>query len=102
MWSLTHTDMMFHHISFSFLLPICKQVYKSLSYNLWQRATAYSLESDTLQQRGSSGLFCRYKYRVLCFHNAGSAEDMFTSEGTGQRKALSPLLVCNLAMYNRQ
>ena len=32
--------------------------------------------------------------RVVCFHNAGNAEDMYTSEGTGIRKAASPLLVC--------
>ena len=31
--------------------------------------------------------------RVLCFPNAGSAEDMYTSEGTGARRAASPLLV---------
>ena len=30
---------------------------------------------------------------VLCFPNAGSAEDMYTSEGTGRRRAPSPLLV---------
>ena len=30
---------------------------------------------------------------MLCFPSAGSAEDMFTSEGTGARKAPSPLLV---------
>ncbi|KAK9824782.1 hypothetical protein WJX74_008322 [Apatococcus lobatus] len=29
---------------------------------------------------------------VLCFPNAGSAEDMYTSEGTGRRKSPSPLL----------
>lgn len=29
---------------------------------------------------------------VLCFPNAGSAEDMYTSEGTGARRAQSPLL----------
>lgn len=33
------------------------------------------------------------RVRVLCFHNAGSAEDMFTSEGTGARQSPSPLLV---------
>ncbi|KAL3140709.1 hypothetical protein ABBQ32_005265 [Trebouxia sp. C0010 RCD-2024] len=32
------------------------------------------------------------KCRVLCFHNAGSAEDMYTSEGTGTRRSSSPLL----------
>ncbi|GAB4813687.1 hypothetical protein N2152v2_000733 [Parachlorella kessleri] len=32
------------------------------------------------------------RLRVLCFPNAGSAEDMYTSEGTGVRKAPSPLL----------
>ena len=31
--------------------------------------------------------------RVLCFANAGNAEDMYTSEGTGPRRAPSPLLV---------
>ena len=31
--------------------------------------------------------------RVLCFANAGNAEDMWTSEGTGPRRAPSPLLV---------
>lgn len=30
--------------------------------------------------------------RVLCFHNAGNSEDMYTSEGTGVRRAPSPLL----------
>lgn len=30
--------------------------------------------------------------RVLCFTNAGNAEDLFTSEGTGARRAPSPLL----------
>lgn len=35
----------------------------------------------------------RGRWRVLCFPSAGSAEDMFTSEGTGSRKAPSPLLV---------
>uniref|UniRef100_A0A383VJE5 Thioesterase domain-containing protein n=1 Tax=Tetradesmus obliquus TaxID=3088 RepID=A0A383VJE5_TETOB len=29
---------------------------------------------------------------VLCFHSSGNAEDMFTSEGTGSRRAPSPLL----------
>ncbi|KAG1660251.1 hypothetical protein FOA52_007648 [Chlamydomonas sp. UWO 241] len=29
---------------------------------------------------------------LLCFHAAGCAEDMFTSEGTGARRAPSPLL----------
>jgi len=38
------------------------------------------------------------KLRVLCFPNAGNAEDMFTNEGTGVRKALSPLLVIILFM----
>lgn len=33
------------------------------------------------------------RLRVLCFHNAGNAEDMFTSEGTGVRRIASPLLV---------
>lgn len=32
------------------------------------------------------------RWRVLCFANAGSAEDMYTSEGTGTRRAPSPLL----------
>lgn len=31
---------------------------------------------------------------MLCFPNAGSAEDMYTSEGSGSRKASNPLLVC--------
>jgi surfactin synthase thioesterase subunit len=31
--------------------------------------------------------------RVLCFANAGNAEDMYTNEGTGPRRAPSPLLV---------
>lgn len=30
--------------------------------------------------------------RVVCFPNAGNAEDMYTSEGTGVRKVSSPLL----------
>ncbi|KAL4515951.1 hypothetical protein Ndes2526B_g00665 [Nannochloris sp. 'desiccata'] len=32
------------------------------------------------------------KLRLLCFANAGNAEDMYTSEGTGIRKSVSPLL----------
>ncbi|PRW20885.1 Monothiol glutaredoxin- chloroplastic [Chlorella sorokiniana] len=32
------------------------------------------------------------RLRVLCFPNAGNAEDMYTSEGTGVRRAPSPLL----------
>ncbi|KAA6425939.1 MAG: Oleoyl-(acyl-carrier-) hydrolase [Trebouxia sp. A1-2] len=40
-----------------------------------------------------SNFTCPYpRMRVLCFHNAGSAEDMYTNEGTGVRKAASPLL----------
>lgn len=30
--------------------------------------------------------------RIVCFPNAGNAEDMYTSEGTGVRKVSSPLL----------
>lgn len=33
------------------------------------------------------------RWRVLCFPNAGNAEDMYTNEGTGVRRAPSPLLV---------
>ena len=33
------------------------------------------------------------RWRVLCFPNAGSAEDMFSSEGSGSRRVSSPLLV---------
>ena len=33
------------------------------------------------------------RWRVVCFPNAGNAEDMYTSEGTGARKVSSPLLV---------
>lgn len=33
------------------------------------------------------------RFRVVCFANAGNAEDMYTSEGTGVRRAPSPLLV---------
>lgn len=33
------------------------------------------------------------RWRVLCFPNAGNAEDMYTSEGTGKRRSPSPLLV---------
>eukprot|EP00878_Enallax_costatus_P041452 GHUV01048236.1.p1 GENE.GHUV01048236.1~~GHUV01048236.1.p1 ORF type:complete len:409 (+),score=120.29 GHUV01048236.1:169-1395(+) len=29
---------------------------------------------------------------IVCFHNSGNAEDMYTSEGTGTRRAGSPLL----------
>lgn len=36
-------------------------------------------------------LLCRL--RVICFPSAGNAEDMYTSEGTGARRAVSPLLV---------
>ncbi|KAL4451499.1 hypothetical protein ABPG75_007161 [Micractinium tetrahymenae] len=32
------------------------------------------------------------RLRILCFPNAGNAEDMYTSEGTGVRRAPSPLL----------
>jgi surfactin synthase thioesterase subunit len=32
------------------------------------------------------------RLRVLCFANAGNAEDAFTSEGTGARRSPSPLL----------
>ena len=32
------------------------------------------------------------RMRVLCFPNAGNTEDMFTHEGTGERRAKSPLL----------
>jgi hypothetical protein len=38
-------------------------------------------------------LVVQHRYTVLCFPPAGCAEDMFTSEGTGARKAPSPLLV---------
>ncbi|PNH10334.1 Linear gramicidin dehydrogenase LgrE [Tetrabaena socialis] len=34
----------------------------------------------------------RPRMRVLAFHSAGSAEDMWTSEGTGARRSPSPLL----------
>lgn len=33
------------------------------------------------------------RLRVLCFPNAGNAEDMYTNEGTGVRRTPSPLLV---------
>ena len=32
------------------------------------------------------------KLTVLCFANAGNAEDMYTNEGLGARRAASPLL----------
>jgi surfactin synthase thioesterase subunit len=32
------------------------------------------------------------KLRILCFPNAGNMEDMYTHEGTGARRATSPLL----------
>eukprot|EP01023_Acetabularia_acetabulum_P018510 TRINITY_DN1933_c0_g2_i2.p1 TRINITY_DN1933_c0_g2~~TRINITY_DN1933_c0_g2_i2.p1 ORF type:complete len:331 (-),score=58.89 TRINITY_DN1933_c0_g2_i2:289-1281(-) len=32
------------------------------------------------------------KARVICFPSAGNAEDMFSSEGTGKRKSVNPLL----------
>ncbi|MEW5298136.1 MAG: hypothetical protein WDW36_001289 [Sanguina aurantia] len=32
------------------------------------------------------------RLRVICFPSAGNAEDMYTSEGTGARRAASPLL----------
>ena len=38
------------------------------------------------------------RLRVLCFPNAGNAEDMYTSEGTGPRRAPSPLLVRGAAL----
>ena len=38
--------------------------------------------------------------RVLCFHNAGSAEDMYTSEGTGARRSPSPLLVSTAQLHS--
>ncbi len=33
------------------------------------------------------------RLRLLAFHSSGNAEDMWTSEGTGARRAKSPLLV---------
>eukprot|EP00198_Chlamydomonas_reinhardtii_P005211 XP_001694547.1 predicted protein [Chlamydomonas reinhardtii] len=33
-----------------------------------------------------------HRMRVLAFHSSGNAEDMWTSEGTGARRAKSPLL----------
>lgn len=39
--------------------------------------------------------FAARRVRVVCFHSAGCAEDMFSSEGTGTRRAPSPLLVRN-------
>ncbi len=36
---------------------------------------------------------CHRRLRVVCFCSAGNAEDMYTSEGTGARRAPSPLLV---------
>jgi hypothetical protein len=36
------------------------------------------------------------RLRVLCFANAGNAEDMYTNEGTGSRRAPSPLLASSL------
>jgi len=38
------------------------------------------------------------RLRILCFPNAGNAEDMYTSEGTGIRRASSPLLVRVMAI----
>mmetsp|Transcript_281 Transcript_281/g.407 ORF Transcript_281/g.407 Transcript_281/m.407 type:complete len:365 (+) Transcript_281:264-1358(+) len=32
------------------------------------------------------------RFRVLCWANAGNAEDMYTNEGVGARRAVSPLL----------
>ena len=34
----------------------------------------------------------KVRMRLVCFSNAGSAEDMYTSEGTGTRRVASPLL----------
>lgn len=45
------------------------------------------LKRSGTKQEGSPAV------RVVCFPNAGNAEDMYTSEGTGVRKAVSPLLV---------
>ena len=39
------------------------------------------------------------KVRVLCFTNAGNAEDLYTNEGTGPRRAPSPLLVSYLYFF---
>lgn len=38
--------------------------------------------------------------RVVCFANAGNAEDMYTNEGTGIRRAPSPLLVGPVKIIN--
>jgi hypothetical protein len=38
--------------------------------------------------------------RIVCFPNAGNAEDMYTSEGTGPRRAPSPLLVRFVAKHH--
>ena len=40
----------------------------------------------------AAGIDMSCRLRVLCFPNAGNAEDMYTSEGTGARRAPSPLL----------
>ena len=34
----------------------------------------------------------RPNLRVICFANAGNAEDLFTNEGLGERRIVSPLL----------
>ena len=39
---------------------------------------------------------------MLCFHNAGNAEDMYTSEGTGARRVNSPLLVTYLSSHSQR
>ena len=46
-----------------------------------------------LQRSGTQiGAPERPNLRVICFANAGNAEDLFTNEGLGERRIVSPLL----------
>ena len=65
------------------------------------------VQGEVFQQGGSCAI-CMHpesKYacrlQVLCFPNAGSAEDMYTSEGSGPRRVSSPLLVSQPPPHDR-
>ena len=56
------------------------------------RFLIFSLKIASPRKGDAERDLCRW--RVLCFPNAGSAEDMYSREGTGSRRIASPLLVC--------
>ena len=81
------------------LRQMCSVNHKHCTYfllhsgHLMQAHASPILWSSPKKTKVPAGLMPLCRMRVACFHNAGSAEDMFTSEGTGVRKAASPLLV---------